>query len=164
MRLLCALTQLLTLLQQIPGLSDLAPSFSSALKCVRALNFCEFLQLACLLVAQDHVGQVVPVVAVLQGCSKVLLFLLNSAVLQAELQLKAGIGSLLNQLLASSVFRIRQHDVLVTVHDLLVQARYLVLQPVLLVSERLVDHLEALECFKFVFAIVIWHSLLEVFE
>lgn len=76
MRLLCALTQLLTLVQQIPGLTDLAPSFSSALKSVRALNFSEFLQLACLLVAQDDVGHVVPDVAVIQGCSKVLLFLL----------------------------------------------------------------------------------------
>lgn len=153
MSLLFALTQLLTLVQKISGLSDLAPSFSSALKCVRALSFSDFLQLSCLLVAQDNVGHVVRDVAVLQSCSKVLLFLLKVVVLHGDIQLKAGIGSLFNQLLALSVVRTRQHDVLVTVLDLFLIERDPVLQLVHIVSELLVDRLEVLVYFKFVFAI-----------
>ena len=87
MSLLIALTKILTLVQKISGLSDLAPSFSSALKCVRALNFSEFLQLTCLLVAQDNVSHVVADVAVFQGCSKVIFFLLKVIVLHADIQL-----------------------------------------------------------------------------
>ena len=91
--------------------------------------------------------------AVLQGCSNVLLFLHHVLVLQREKQLKADIGSRFNQLVPLLVFRIRQLDVLVTVLDPFLKVGGLVLQNVLLVSERLIDTLEVLECFEFVSAI-----------
>ena len=89
----------------------------------------------------------------LQGCSNVLLFLHHVLVLQREKQLKADIGSRFNQLVPLLVFRIRQLDVLVTVLDPFLKVGGLVLQNVLLVSERLIDTLEVLECFEFVSAI-----------
>ena len=135
MGLLGALTQSLTLCEQVASFLNKSASFTSTLNSVKAFDVGEFFQLACLLVAEHHVGEVILNSALVQHRSKVPFFILDARVFQSQLELQACVRALGDQLLLPLIVIVRQLDVAIAKAQLLLDLRHFVLERVFTVGE-----------------------------
>ena len=135
MRLFSALAQSFTRRKQITSFLNKSASFTSTFNSVGAFNSGELFQLACLLVAEHHVGEVILNSALVQHRSIVPFFILDARVFQSQFELQTRVRALRDQLLLPLVVIVRQLDVAIAKAQLLLDLRHFVLERVFTVGE-----------------------------